>query len=225
MTRWFAALALGLGCLLVPTSRAVRATPLLPALFGPAAPQPSLVFTYDGWRVDAAHTARAQRPMKTVKAIEVQIDLIERLSLPKSVLVIMRGTPVIALPGGADDPDGYVRGHGVLLPIRGLNEKRPTLLRLMLYAYADQGLPRGSGNPDAERFRQEAVGKHVWPITAAMLRSGPDYFAMVASAYLTGAITREPYTRADLCKTQPDACQWLAQLFDGGRARPTSAQS
>jgi hypothetical protein len=52
-----------------------------------------------------------------------------------------------------------------------------------------------------------------------MLRDDPDYFALTASAYLYGAITREPYTRANLRKTQPDAYQWLANLFDDGKGR------
>ena len=40
-----------------------------------------------------------------------------------------------------------------------------------------------------------------------------------ATAYIDGAITREPYTRADLKNTAPQYYLWLANLFDGGKPR------
>jgi hypothetical protein len=56
-------------------------------------------------------------------------------------------------------------------------------------------------------------------MTARMLRSNDEFFALTGAAYLYGTITREPYTRADLKKTEPQCYQWLARLFDGGRGR------
>ncbi|MBV9510607.1 MAG: hypothetical protein JO303_10040 [Caulobacteraceae bacterium] len=217
MIRRIVALALAAFCLAA--SGETWAAPFLPPLFGAAKPQPSLVFDYQGWRVDASGAAKAQRPAKTVKAIRAQIDLVQRAGLPQAVLQVMRAVPVTAATGLSPDPNGYVRGRGVTLHVKDLDDKRPVLLRLLLYAYEDQGLPGGGANPDVARFRQAAAAEHVWPKTAAMLRSDADYFAMTASAYLVGAITREPYTRANLRRTQPDAYQWLARLFDGGRAR------
>ena len=192
---------------------------LLPPLFSDHRPQPSLVFVYHGWRVNAARTARIQRPAKTVRALKAQIDLVEHVGLPPKVLRFMRTIPIAAEPGAGEDAGGYARASGVTIPIKGLDEKRPVMLRQLLYAYQDQVLPGGFANPQAARFRQEAIEKHVWPKSALMLRDDTDYFAMVASAYLCGAITREPYNRANLRKTQPAAYQWLADLFDSGRAR------
>ena len=220
MIRRIAVLVLAAFCLAA--AGETWAAPFLPPLFGPPKPQPSLVFAYQGWRIDASGAARAQRPAKTVKAIKAQIDLVQRAGLPPAVLVVMRAVPVTAAPGISADPNGYARGRGVTLHVKELDDKRPVLLRLLLYAYEDQGLPGGGANPDVAHFRQEAASEHVWPKTAAMLRSDRDYFAMTASAYLAGAITREPYTRANLRRTQPDAFQWLARLFDGGRARSSA---
>jgi len=183
-------------------------------------PQPSLVFVYHGWRVDASRTAHGMNAAKTVRLIQAQLDTVEHVGLSTQTLAFMRTIPISTEPGtGPEEPDRYIRGQGVLIHAKGLGGKRPIVLRGLLYAYQDQVLPRGFANPDVSRFRREAIAKHVWPNTAVMLRSDPDYFAMTASAYLYGAITREPYTRNDLQKTQPDAYQWLARLFDGGRAR------
>ena len=38
-----------------------------------------------------------------------------------------------------------------------------------------------------------------------MLQGNDEFFALSAAAYLYGTITREPYTRADLKKTEPSA--------------------
>ena len=101
-----------------------------------------------------------------------------------------------------------------------LDAKRPAhAARQLLLAHQDQRLPGGFANPDVARFRQGITDRHVWPKTAIMLENNGEFFAVTASAYLYGDITREPYTRADLKKTQPDYYQWLANLFDDGRPR------
>ena len=221
MKRRIALIALALGGLSLLSAGAAETagTPFLAPLFGAHKPQPALVFTYRGWRVDA-RSARLQNPTKTVRNIKAQLDLVEGVGLPPKILVFMRAIPIATEPGtGPEEPGRYVRGRGVLIHATGLDEKRPVILRQLLYAYQDKVLPGGFANPDVARFRREAAAEHVWPNTAAMLRSDPDYFAMVASAYLYGTITREPYTRKDLLKTQPAAYQWLAGLFDGGKPR------
>ena len=199
---------------LAPSSKAGLLGPLFTAK-----PEPSLTFTYRGWRVDASRALKGQRPMVTVRKLKTQIDIVEQAGLSPQILAFMRTVPIIGTAPTALDPGRYVPGQGVFIRPKGLDDKRPTLLRQLLYAYEHQQLPGGFANPVAERLRAQAAAKHVWPRDAIMLRSGADYFAMTASAYLYGAITSEPYTRADLRRTQPDAYQWLADLFDGGRPR------
>jgi len=218
MRRRLAALAV-LGLTLIAANARAGAVSFLPLFADHRPPPPALVFVYHGWRVNASAAARAQKPAKTVKAIKAQIDIVEHVGLPPKALDFMRSVPITAVPGSSPEPGVYARGKGVSIHAKNLDDKRPIVLRQMLYAYQDQVLPGGFGNPDVERLRREAAGKHVWPNTAIMLKDDADYFAMAASAYLYGTITREPYTRADLCKSQPDACVWLAGLFDGGKLR------
>jgi hypothetical protein len=190
-----------------------------PSLFGPSRPSPSLDFTYRGWTVHADAAARIQRPDKTVRGIKTQIDIVEQLRLRPDVIAQMRTEPIYADVSAGREVGRYSSDRQVLLRVRRLDPKRPSLLHALLLAYQDRHLPGGFANADIARFRQRIIDRHVWPKNAMMLQNNGEFFAITASAYLYGAITREPYTRADLRKTQPDYLQWLANLFDGGRQR------
>jgi hypothetical protein len=223
MIRRFSILALVVGLALGASAAAKPGGLPTPALFGlrPKAPPPSLVFAYRGWRIDASRAARAQPPARTVRAVKAQVDIVEHLGLRPDILAFMRAQPVIV--DGVSNPDveaaDYVAGRGVVAHARRLDAKKPILLYGLLKAYQAQRLPGGFSNPDVERLRLQAAGRRVWPKTARMLQSNDEFFALSAAAYLYGAITREPYTRGDLRKTEPQTHQWLADLFDGGRPR------
>jgi hypothetical protein len=212
-----------LAALLIAGTVAPAPAALAAPMFGPffgigrRTPPPSLIFTYRGWRVDASRAG--VRPEVAVKRIEAQLDLVVRTGVGGEVLTFMRTIPIVADPSPGPDASRYVRGRGVLLRVRQLDPKKPMILRQLLYAYHDQRLPGGFANADVARFRREAMARKAWPQTAAMLQTDPDYFAYTASAYLAGTITREPYNRANLRKTQPYYYQWLAQLLDSGRPR------
>ena len=127
--------------------------------------------------------------------------------------------PIYADPSIGREVGRYTADRRIVLRVKRLDAKRPSLLHALLQQYQDQKLPGGFANADITRFRQQAIARHVWPNTAIMLENNGEFFAETASAYLYGEITREPYTRADLKKTQPDYYQWLDKLFDDGRAR------
>ena len=95
---------------------------------------------------------------------------------------------------------------------------QPCFTGLML-AYQDQRLPGGVANREVDGFLRELTARHAWPKAALMLQSDQQFFALTATAYIDGAITREPYTRTDLKTTAPQYYQWLANLFDGGKPR------
>lgn len=199
----------------------LSAQPMLPPMFRlpPRPPPPSLVFDYRGWRIDASHAAYAQPPMRTVRQVEAQIDLVERLGLRPDVLAVMRAQPVLAdgAPGQPGQAAVWLPGRGVLLHVRRLDPRKPILLYGALKAYGAQRLPGGLDNAQLSDLRRQAAGRRVWPSDALMLQSNDDFFALTGAAYLYGTITREPYTRADLRKTEPQCYQWLAGLFDPGR--------
>ncbi len=196
------------------------AGPMFGGLFGLGrhAPPPGLTYTYRGWRVDASRL-RAMKPEVVVKRIDAQLDLVAKTGVRPDALAYMRTVPIIGDGSPGTEPGRYVRGQGVLVRVKLLDPKKPMVLRQLLYAYLDQKLPGGFANPDVARFRREAVARKAWPRTAAMLQSDPDYFAYTATAYLAGAITREPYNRANLRKTQPYYYDWLGKVLDGGAPR------
>jgi hypothetical protein len=199
------------------------AKPLLevPALFEARARPPSLVFSYRGWAVDASRAAHVQSPARTIRAIRAQIDIVERLGLPAPMIEFMR-SQLIRVDGGGEtgrEASEYAPGRGVVLHARRLDAKKPILLYALLKAYQAQKLPGGVDNPAIAALRDQASALRVWPKTARMLQSNDEFFALTGAAYLYGTITREPYTRADLKKTEPQCYQWLAALFDGGHPR------
>jgi len=192
-----------------------------PALFDllPHKPQPSLVFAYDGFQVDASGARRTQSPEKTVLAVKAQIDLVERVRLKPDILAFMRTVPIKADPTKTGDPVRYAAGQGVLLKVKRLEPKKALLLAGLLEAYHDQKLNAVPAGADVNRFLVQAQTAHKWPKSAMMLQSDADYFGLTASTYLWGASTREPYSRQKLRQTQPDYYRWLAQMFDDGHAR------
>ena len=223
MNRRSSALALAVLCLAAAIPASASAGLSLPQLFEPAhkPPPPSLVTTYRGWRIDASRAARAQPPAKTLRAIQAQVDLVERLGLKPDTLAFMRAQPIAAdgVRAAPGDYAEYVPGRGVLLHARMLDGKKPILLSGLLKAYMAERLPGGAANPEVTALRGQAAARRVWPKTALMLQSNEAFFSLSGAAYLYGAITREPYSRADLKKTEPGCYQWLAGLFDGGRPR------
>ena len=229
MRRPFAAitaLALMAGLSVSPSARAdAPAAVNPPPLFklGPKTPAPSLVFVYDGFSVDASRTAKGAPPERTIGLIKGQIDLVQGVGLKPEVLAFMRQAPILADPAKPDLPGESVRyepGKGVMIRVSRLAPKKAVLLEGLLEAYADQR-PAPAERAEVSRFRSEAahLSPPRWPRTAAMLKSDSAYFAMTASAYLYGEITREPYTRKDLRQTQPRYFHWLAEYFDDGKAR------
>lgn len=220
MRRRTVLLTLLAACVCAAAPLVALAAPALSSLFGirPAPPPPAMVFVYHGWRVDAANAVRGQKPQKTVRLIQAQLDLVESVGLKPAVLDAMRAVPIMVEAGGGPEPATYSRGAGVAAHARLLDPKKPILLRQLLAAYYDQGLP-ASAVADVGRYRRQILDRRAWPRSAAILQNDRDFFAITGAAYLYGAITREPYNRANLRKTQPDYYQWLARLFDDGRAR------
>lgn len=220
MGRRQAAIALFAAVLCLASPAMANPAPFFGApIFGPAGPQPSLEFDYRGWRVRAAAAARVQRPEKTVRAIKAQIDIVEQVGLKPQAARALRAIPIEADNSTGREVGHYTAERRLLLRVKKLDAKRPALLHALLLAYADRLLPGGFNNPDIARYRQQIIARRVWPKTAAMLQNNGEFFAITASAYLYGEITREPYTRPDLKKTQPDYYQWLAGQFDDGRPR------
>jgi len=213
-----------LSTLVAPAAQASPQAPL-PAFapkflfgLGQRRPAPALVFTYEGFQIDASAARRLQPPERTVRALERQVDLVDHVGLKPDMLAAMRQDKILADLGAAGEATRFVPGEGVMVEVRRLDPAKPVLLIGLLKAYHDRHLDPVADGVIA-RYRTEAAHRDVWPKTALMLQSDTDYFALTGAAYLYGAITREPYSRSKLRQTQPQYTQWLAGLFDDGRMR------
>jgi len=193
MSRRNAVIALIAAGLCVVGQAAAAPAPFFGApLFAPRKPPPSLDFAYRGWQVRADAAARIQRPDRTVRAIKAQIDIVEQAHLKPQMLDAWRALPIYADPSNGREVGRYSADRRILLRVKRLDAKRPSLLHALLLAYQDRRLPAGFANPDIDRFRQQIAARHVWPKTAIMLENNGEFFAVTASAYLSGEITREP---------------------------------
>ena len=144
-------------------------------------------------------------------------------------LAEQRTTALAVLPGGTVNvwanpkktgkgPGHYSRKTGIDLQMDQLEPKKPILLHELLHAFHDQQLPGGFSNADVEKFYER--GKEAgWPRDSYLMSNSHEFFAVSASVYLYGDIPRPPESRKLLRAKQPQFYQWLADLYDDGKAR------
>jgi hypothetical protein len=148
------------------------------------------------------------------------LDIVEAVGLKPDVLNMMRGVPIRITSGAGPEAAFYSRAGGLVAIAGRLDPGKPIFLRHLLAAYYDQRLAQlPPAGVEIAAYRREILARRVWPKSATMLQNDRDFFAITSAAYLYGAITREPYNRANLRTTQPDYYQWLVRLFDDGTAR------
>jgi hypothetical protein len=141
------------------------------------------------------------------------------VKLKPKVVAFMRTVNVWANPKRTGlGPGHYSHKTGIDLQMDQLEPNKPILLHELLHAFHDQELPQGFANADVERFyeRGKAAG---WPADSYMMSNSHEFFAVTASVYLYGDIPRPPESRKQLRAKQPQYYQWLADLFDDGKAR------
>jgi len=178
-----------------------------------------LIFDYRGFHVDLSGGRGAMADAKMIDAVKRQIDIVEQVKLKPQVIAFMRTVKVWANPKRTGlGPGHYSHATGVDLQMDQLEPKKPILLHELLHAFHDPQLPGGFANQDVERFydRGSAAG---WPGDSYMMSNAHEFFAVTASVYLYGDIPRPPESRKQLRDKQPQYYQWLADLFDDGKAR------
>lgn len=179
-----------------------------------------LIFDYRGFHVDLSAARGTMPDAKMTVAVKRQIDIVDKIGLKPQVVAFMRTIKVRANPKQTrTGPGHYGRAAGIDLRMPLLEPEKPILLHELLHAYHDQQLPAGFANADVERFyeRGKTAG---WPVDSYMMSNSHEFFATTASVYLFGDIPRPPESRKQLRTKQPQYYQWLADLFDDGRARP-----
>ena len=178
-----------------------------------------LIFDYRGFHVDLSQARGKMPDAKMIAAVKRQIDIVDEVKLKPKVVAFMRTVNVWANPKRAGlGPGHYSHKTGIDLQMDQLEPNKPILLHELLHAFHDQELPQGFANADVERFyeRGKAAG---WPADSYMMSNSHEFFAVTASVYLYGDIPRPPESRKQLRAKQPQYYQWLADLFDDGKAR------
>ncbi len=175
-----------------------------------------LELDYRGWHVDLARIAHVQPMERSRDAVCRQLDIVESVGLPPSILDFMRSVPLRANP----TPDSlgaahYSRRGGVEFHVRQLSPLKPIFLHELLHAYLEQRLQAQSGQ--LERFYTSTRASGRWQANAYMLQDAREFFAVTATVYLFGEIDRPPYTREQLREAQPDYYEWLSSVL-GRRA-------
>src|SRR6185369_11782921 len=138
-----------------------------------------------------------------VMAIQKQIDGIETLGIAQDIVGFMRTVPLRADPAHDGAPARYERAKGVDFRLDALDRKKPILLHELLRAFQEQKLKANDNAIIADAW-QESRASGVWPASAPMLRSAPDFFAATATVYLFGTIDTEPFTQGRLHEVQPE---------------------
>ncbi len=179
-----------------------------------------LILDYRGWHVDLSEARGTMPDEKMIVAIKRQIDMVEQVRLKPQVIAFMRTIKIWANPKQTmTGPGHYARATGIDLRMPLLDPNKPILLHELLHAYHHQQLPDGFDNADIEKFYERAKGAG-WPEESYMMSNKREFFATTASVYLFGDIPRPPESRKEVRTRQPQYYQWLANLFDDGRARP-----
>ena len=82
-----------------------------------------------------------------------------------------------------------------------------------MHAYHDQRLEGGFGNLAIFRLYEQAREQMLFPSDASMMRNVNEYFANMATIYLRGTGGRDPLSRENIGKKQPDCYAWLEKEF------------
>jgi hypothetical protein len=143
-------------------------------------------------------------------ALRMQIDIVDQATAKRDTHTFFQSVSIVIGSRGAVY---HPRADFIELPVSFKADRNPILLHEMMHAYHDQRLPSGNRNPDVERLYRQARDGELFPAESKVLESAAEYFAMVGSVYLHGKAGREPFSRANLRVSQPEAYAWLEREF------------
>jgi hypothetical protein len=151
-----------------------------------------------------------------LEGLRRQIDSVDEMVIAQDQKAFFKSVPLImdAFPDATGDMAHYaLSAKSVVLQSQFYNPQYPLLLHELLHAYHDQRLPKGYENADVQNLYKQAKMGGNFPANSYMLKNAVEYFAMMASVYLHGSITREPFTRQAIQEKQPDCYRWLVKQF------------
>ena len=170
---------------------------------------------YRGFSVNASGVSKAARKNAILNSVKEQIEIVEQVGLSKEDLDFFRTVPIVILADSSGTPGQYKKEtKTVHLKGRDLGSNKPILLHEFLHAYHNQRLPQGMKNKKVMDFYLRA-GKEFSQFKGKQyfLENQGEFFAVTASIYLFGDISRPPYNRRNIKQKMPLYYKYLATLF------------
>ena len=169
--------------------------------------------TYHGFRIDLAEAQGKVDVASAVKAVQNQIDIVDRAGLSPAMMDAFRAVPIRIAVSFMQGGSHYNGGAEVSLGSLQVGSSKPILLHEYMHVLEYQQFPEGARNPTMRQFFEEAQTQGLYPAESYMMSNPGEYWAMTSSCYLNGTVAREPFTRAEIRERQPDLYKFLQSVF------------
>ena len=170
---------------------------------------------YRGFKIDLAGFGTPAETEAAAKVVREQIDMVERVGLPSSLLGFFKTMPLRVGHDLRGFFGTYYQGAIALSPDQ-LDSHNPTLLHEFMHAVHDKRLPDSFANKEIAAFYTDAFYNKRYEGTngAYFLLNAHEFFAVTATVFLYGKLPRNrPYARSEIRTAQPDYYKFLAKLF------------
>jgi hypothetical protein len=168
--------------------------------------------TYRGFTVEMSAVQNAWNLAAIDSSVKHQIDIVADCGAKPEILAFFRSRLITLDPKIFGD-GGRFNENGVAISSSPESPEKPILLHEFLHAYHAQVMPMGVQNPDILLYYNRARNYQLYPANEYLLTNQKEFFAVTASLYLWGHVSREPFTRDKLKAQQPIYYAWLGRQF------------
>jgi hypothetical protein len=169
---------------------------------------------YHGFQIDDSAQQLAPDALASLTA---QLDVVEAVGLPASVLATLKQTPIVVDPGLRGNPGIFsVRGGSGAVYVRPIvfDANKPIVLHELLHAYHFRVLRLD--RPEIQQAYEHARHSDAFPAhfqSSHFLENGKEFFAVTGTLYLFGDIQQPPFSCAALAKLDAGYLAFLAAQF------------
>jgi hypothetical protein len=169
---------------------------------------------YRGFKADVSEIKDAPRQDTVLKALKRQIEIVEQVKPGEEDLKFFKSIPIVVIPPDSGTPgvNGSIK-KTVFVKARDLASDRTILLHELLHAYHHLKIAYGFQNARIRAFYEEAKNKYSNLQNEYFLSNAREFFAVTASIYLFGDISRPPSKRGAIKKNQPEYYRYLEKVF------------
>jgi hypothetical protein len=167
---------------------------------------------YRGFAVEISAVQTAWNFAAIGASVKHQIDIVADCGAKEEILTFFR-SHLITLDTNIFGDDGRFNDDGLAIGSSPESAEKPILLHELLHAYHAQVMPMGVQNPDVLLYYDRARNFALYPANEYLLTNQKEFFAVTASLYLWGHVSRVPFTRDKLKAQQPNYYAWLGRQF------------